>query len=256
MWLLWVFQPNRVRASWKIAATFRRAGAFCRFPNAYREDVRHSGLEWKFRQGWVSPELTTVVGNSIKATLGVDGTWRFLPDRAALDSRVLQRTSPERPASSTAVLSLPPPVTASGFGYNRKQVGSKPDACIWTGIKGDLLSPARGLTPQMDTQFEAGDKTFAEVQSLEKPLSTYAFCYTFTGMSSSWKYKRIGPFGPSGMTGLMPMDLARHKSKQILVLYDWRPQVGEIRPGDAARLTPAPDNIAAPAISAATHLRR
>lgn len=147
-----------------------------------------------------------VVGNSYKATVGWTGGGVYSPIGLYWTCAYLREFS-GLPASSKAVLSLPPPVTASGFGYNRKQVGSKPDACIWTGIKGDLLSPARGLTPQMDTQFEAGDKTFAEVQSLEKPLSTYAFCYTFTGMSSSWKYKRIGPFGPSPMTGLMPMDL-------------------------------------------------
>jgi hypothetical protein len=115
------------------------------------------------------------------------------------------------PALSKFALNQPPPVSASGGSANRKQIAGKPDACIWTGIAGGLPAPAQGGPapigpPDVNTQFETGDKTFSAVQSSGSTLSTYAFCYTFTGKVSSWKYARIGPF-PLSPTAMTPTDL-------------------------------------------------
>jgi hypothetical protein len=116
------------------------------------------------------------------------------------------------PAPAKFALNLPPPVTASGGSLNRKQIGGKPEACIWTGITGGLPAPAAGgptrggPSPDVNTQFETGDKTFSTVQPAAPSLSTYASCYTYTGKSSSWKYARIGP-SPLSPTVTTPTNL-------------------------------------------------
>jgi hypothetical protein len=146
-----------------------------------------------------------VVGNSYQANLQWTGGG-FIPP-IALEWTCAHLTEfSGLPALSKFALNVPPPVTASGGSVNRKQVGSKPDACLWTGIAGGLPAPDQGSPPDVNTQVETADKTFAAVQSSGESLSTYAFCYTFAGKSSSWKYKRIGPFVPSPTTST-PIDL-------------------------------------------------
>ena len=146
-----------------------------------------------------------IVGNSYQANLQWTGGGYLPPIALEWTCAYLTEFS-GLPALSKFALNLPPPVTASGGSASRKQIGVKPDACIWTGIAGGLPSADQGSLPDVNTQVEAGDKTFSAVKSSGTSLSTYAFCYTFTGKSSSWKYNRIGPFAPSPTTS-MPIDL-------------------------------------------------
>jgi hypothetical protein len=111
------------------------------------------------------------------------------------------------PAHTKFALNLPPPVTANGGSLVHKQIAGKPDACIWTGIAGGLPAADQGPLPDVNTQFETGDKSVSSVQSSGTSLSTYAFCYTFTGKSSSWKYNRIGP-SPISPTATTLTDLS------------------------------------------------
>ena len=146
-----------------------------------------------------------VVGNGYQANLQWTGGGYLPPIALEWTCAHLTEFS-GLPALSKFALNLPPPVTASGGSASRKQIGTKPDACIWTGIAGGLPSSDEGSLPDVNTQIEAGGKTFAAVQSSAAALSTYAFCYTFAGMSSSWKYNRIGPFAASPTTSTL-MDL-------------------------------------------------
>jgi hypothetical protein len=97
------------------------------------------------------------------------------------------------PPNSKASMYVPPAVTASGGSTKRTQIGNEPDACLWTGISGALPYDQK-VTPDVSTEVESGGtKTFAAVTSAGS-LSTYAFCYTYAGKTSPWKYSRIGPF--------------------------------------------------------------
>lgn len=146
-----------------------------------------------------------VVGNRYEANLQWTGGGYLPPIAMEWTCAYLTEFS-GLPALSKFALSLPPPVTASSGSLVHKQIAGKPDACIWTGIAGGLPAADQGPLPDVNTQFETGDKSVSSVQSSGTSLSTYAFCYTFTGKSSSWKYNRIGPF-PLSPTATTPTDL-------------------------------------------------
>lgn len=98
------------------------------------------------------------------------------------------------PAASKFAINQPPPVASSA---SPKQIAGKPDACIWTGIE---LGPSPGAAPTFDVSTQAqsgGDKTIAAAQTLTGSISTYAFCNSFAGKTTAWKYRRIGPFTAS-----------------------------------------------------------
>jgi hypothetical protein len=98
------------------------------------------------------------------------------------------------PAPSQARISFPAPVTAAGGGPGvSKAIALFTDACVWTGVEGSL-SIYQGTHPTVYTQIESSGDTFAGAQPTPltgSSLSTYAFCYTYLGKSSTVTYEFV-----------------------------------------------------------------
>jgi hypothetical protein len=148
-----------------------------------------------------------IVGNQYQANLEWTGGGVLAPIQLEWTCAHLTEFS-GLPAASKFALNQPMPVTSTGGSAASRQIAGEPDACIWTGIA--LVAPPsgeEGLSFDVHTEVEsAGNKTVAVAQALAGSVATFAFCNTFTGKSSAWKYLRIGPFAASPTTS-MPVDL-------------------------------------------------
>jgi hypothetical protein len=148
-----------------------------------------------------------VVGNQYQATLQWTGGGVIPPIELEWTCARLTEFS-GLPAASKFALNQPMPVTSSSGSAASRQIAGEPDACVWTGIAGVTSSGNEPPTFDVSTEVESGgNKTIAAAQTLAGSLSTYAFCYTFAGKSSAWKYSRIGRFAASPSTSMPGMDL-------------------------------------------------
>jgi hypothetical protein len=135
-----------------------------------------------------------VIGHGYKVKLGWTGGGHTAPGIIEYTCAHFTEFSGV-PAPSRAEMYQPAPVSNSkGMG----QIGGKPDACVWTGTEGSLLA-AQGAVPSVYTQVEKGDRTIAAAFSPSKPLSTYAFCYTYKNKTTAWHYYYVG--GPKFYSG-------------------------------------------------------
>jgi hypothetical protein len=95
------------------------------------------------------------------------------------------------PVPSQARIFFPAPVTAPGGGPPAsKAIALFTDACVWTGVDGSL-SMLKQTHPAVYTQIESSGETLAGAQPTGSSLSTYAFCYTYLGRSSTVTYQFV-----------------------------------------------------------------
>jgi hypothetical protein len=147
------------------------------------------------------------VGDQYQVKLTWTGSGHFSPIELEWTCAYLREFS-GLPAPSKFVVNQPLPVTSTGSVSNR-QLAGEPEACIWTGITLVPQNDTSAVSFNVSTEVEsAGTKTVASAAMLGggTSVSTYAFCNTFTGKSSAWKYAQMGPFAASPTT-TSPMDL-------------------------------------------------
>lgn len=174
----------------------------------------------------------TIAGNQYQATLVWTGGGITPPIELEWTCVHLTEFS-GLPAAAKFEVNQPSPVTSSSGSASSRQIAGEPDACIWTGIARLPSSGDDATTFDVSTQAESGgNKTVASAQTLAGSLSTFAFCYTFAGKSSAWKYKRTGPFTASPITSMPGVDLPGTAQSQF-----WCFMVGV--QGDKISATPA-----------------